>query len=457
MNIPVAKIAAVSAAGTCIIASYCLWQRYILLGNSRFKFRMHRAARALLDTAVLAAASVGTATLAIIQPRLLLTVVSTLLSPAAQYGIRYGPHPRQTLDVHSALAGRTAAAALLHPLPARRGSSPPVSTLRPLVVFVHGGAWAFGESWQYAAACRKAAQLGAVAASVSYRLYPHGNAQDMVDDVILALQHLVLNAAQWGIDTERITLVGHSAGAHLVSMAQMRLAAAAVASNHHHANAPAGVAAAVSNKSGGLQAALPVSVLMAQRILGGLTGAVLKSGVYDIARHYDWEAHRTVGNVAWLSPMDPACGGVEGAHNNSPALLLPSLAPAAAKLLPPQIVYHSPWDETAPFDSAVQLVRALHAAGVQRSWLVTPRHGHFEGHADVMIALMGGNPDAKHSSTYGADLSKAYLQLLAQAIAGERPDGALQELPPYRRIPSEAHLTSMRKQGLQVLDELAKL
>lgn len=461
MSLSTGSIALSAIAGSSLAASYGVWRRYVLLGHPGFKFRMSRAARALLDVAVLTAASVGTAALALSQPRLLLTVISTLLSPAARYGVRYGSHPRQTLDIHSAMSGGTAAAALLHPLPAQRSDTSPSSMQRPLVVFVHGGAWAFGESWQYAAVCRKTAQLGVVAASVSYRLYPHGDAQDMADDVILALQYLILNAQQLGIDPARITLVGHSAGAHLVCMAQLRLATAAAGQN----TAAMGTAASTASwfaadripPRGSVHAPVPVSAEMARRILRGITGAILKSGVYDIARHYEWESRRSMADVSWLGPMDPACGGPTGANAHSPALQLADMPPAAVALLPPQVVYHSPWDETVPFDTAVQLGHALARAGAPRFHLVTPTHGHFEGHGDVMIALMGGNPDAKHSPTYGAELSKAYLRLISQVMAGEVPAGTVQPLPQHQRIHSEARLMGMRKTGHSMLAADAKL
>ena len=110
MNVTPSSLALAALGGCSLAASWGVWRRYVLLGHPGFKFRMSRAARALLDVAVLSLANLGTATLAISQPRMLLTVVSTLLSPAAKYGVRYGPHPRQTLDIHAAMPGRTAAA-----------------------------------------------------------------------------------------------------------------------------------------------------------------------------------------------------------------------------------------------------------------------------------------------------------------------------------------------------------
>lgn len=90
----------------------------------------------------------------------------------------------------------------------------------PLVVFVHGGAWARGdmrmmegsdklEHWQ---------SLGYAVASVNYRLVPDATVFQQAEDVASALAYLHDNAGRLGFDAERIALTGHSAGAHLVAL-----------------------------------------------------------------------------------------------------------------------------------------------------------------------------------------------------------------------------------------------
>jgi arylformamidase len=98
----------------------------------------------------------------------------------------------------------------------------------PLVVFVHGGGWRVGD--KTGAAIEGKRQLfdeaGWAFASVNYRLSPEPH--DLADpdrvtypthpqDVADALAFLDVEADELGIDTSRIGLVGHSAGAGIVS------------------------------------------------------------------------------------------------------------------------------------------------------------------------------------------------------------------------------------------------
>jgi arylformamidase len=86
---------------------------------------------------------------------------------------------------------------------------------------VHGGAWALGdkgrgEVWQ--AKAQRWLARGVALASVNYRLVPEVDVQAQVADLRMALLHLRRQAAAWGLDRERVVLVGHSAGAHLLAL-----------------------------------------------------------------------------------------------------------------------------------------------------------------------------------------------------------------------------------------------
>lgn len=98
---------------------------------------------------------------------------------------------------------------------------------RPIVVYVHGGAWAVGD---------KANQLDHKLAlfqkenylfiSVNYRLSPENSDfgpnrikfPDHNEDVADAVKWIWENVAQYGGDRDKMVLMGHSAGAHLVSL-----------------------------------------------------------------------------------------------------------------------------------------------------------------------------------------------------------------------------------------------
>ncbi|MFM5955450.1 MAG: alpha/beta hydrolase [Novosphingobium sp.] len=90
----------------------------------------------------------------------------------------------------------------------------------PLVVFVHGGGWKRG-SKDTASGSYKAPHYtgeGYAYASINYRLVPDNTVEDEASDVAAAVRYLIDNAERLGFDPTRIVLMGHSAGAHLVSL-----------------------------------------------------------------------------------------------------------------------------------------------------------------------------------------------------------------------------------------------
>ncbi len=127
-------------------------------------------------------------------------------APALQGGeeIAYGRDPLQRLRLWRAIlaqvGGQRAAA--------------------PLVIFVHGGGWSQG-SMDNATGRHKAPHFtgnGYAFASINYRLVPQATVEQQAADVSLALKALLDRAGEYGIDRNRVVLMGHSAGAHLVAL-----------------------------------------------------------------------------------------------------------------------------------------------------------------------------------------------------------------------------------------------
>ena len=99
----------------------------------------------------------------------------------------------------------------------------PTAEVCPAVIWVHGGSWQAGD---------KATRLtnlkadhfidsGHVFVSVNYRLASEDNDTrwpDFGSDVAAATAWVADNADDLGVDPERISLIGHSSGAHLVSI-----------------------------------------------------------------------------------------------------------------------------------------------------------------------------------------------------------------------------------------------
>jgi acetyl esterase/lipase len=100
----------------------------------------------------------------------------------------------------------------------------------PVVVFLHGGAWAFANP-RAGAAFRNLpvilshlAETGYVVAAVEYRFSGEASFPAPVEDVQAAIRFLRTNGARFGLDGTRIGLWGMSAGAYLAAMAAMNCA-----------------------------------------------------------------------------------------------------------------------------------------------------------------------------------------------------------------------------------------
>ena len=89
----------------------------------------------------------------------------------------------------------------------------------PIMLYVHGGGWAFGDKQAVARKPGFFCGSGWLFASANYRFVPEVTPADQVRDVARAIAWLHEHAAEFGGDPERIYLMGHSAGGHLVALA----------------------------------------------------------------------------------------------------------------------------------------------------------------------------------------------------------------------------------------------
>ncbi|WP_273727370.1 alpha/beta hydrolase [Brucella gallinifaecis] len=110
--------------------------------------------------------------------------------------IRYGSRDREVLDI--ILPDRLAHGAPIH-------------------VFVHGGYWRSGEKENYRFVAAPVLAVGGIAAIIEYDLMPDQRLDVLVDQVRRSVYWIEKNADKFGADPRRITISGHSAGAHLAS------------------------------------------------------------------------------------------------------------------------------------------------------------------------------------------------------------------------------------------------
>ena len=91
--------------------------------------------------------------------------------------------------------------------------------LAPCLVFFHGGGWVIGDLDSHDVVCRKLTDEGQLMViSVDYRLAPEHKFPAAVDDAIAATNWIADNAKQLGIDAERLTVGGDSAGGNLAAV-----------------------------------------------------------------------------------------------------------------------------------------------------------------------------------------------------------------------------------------------
>lgn len=124
-----------------------------------------------------------------------------LANPAVvrETGLRYGAHRRQRLDVYA---------------PAASASAAP----HPVVVFLHGGYWTYFGRRDFAFVGCALAERGLIAVLPDYRRHPRVRLDAQLHDAALAVRWALRHARAYGGDAARLTLAGHSSGAHLAAL-----------------------------------------------------------------------------------------------------------------------------------------------------------------------------------------------------------------------------------------------
>ena len=204
---------------------------------------------------------------------------------------------------------------------------------RPAVMLVHGGAWRHGDKDAYTDAAERLARAGYVAAAINYRLVPAGIYPAAVQDCFCALSYLRANAEAYGIDPERIAVMGYSAGGHLTSL--MGVAADEPLHAPDCAWGPTGAPAAV----------IPAGTNHDLRMNPGneLVSDFVGGSIDDIPETWDL-----------ASPITHVREG---------------------RAAPPYLVIHGS-DDVVEIDGATAMVDALRASGNQASFLELEGAGH---------------------------------------------------------------------------------
>jgi acetyl esterase/lipase len=112
---------------------------------------------------------------------------------SVKQGIAYGDDPRQKMDIY---------------MP--DGLRKPACT----VLFFYGGRWTTGERGLYRFAGQALSSIGCVTAIANYRVYPKNRYPVFMEDAARAFVFMHQHASEYGGDSKRLFVAGHSAGAY---------------------------------------------------------------------------------------------------------------------------------------------------------------------------------------------------------------------------------------------------
>lgn len=87
----------------------------------------------------------------------------------------------------------------------------------PVHIFIHGGYWRMFSRSDYSYVANTVTKAGAIAVIVDYALMPEVRMAAIVDQIRRAKQWVLDNIAAHGGDPARLSVSGHSAGAHLAT------------------------------------------------------------------------------------------------------------------------------------------------------------------------------------------------------------------------------------------------
>ncbi|TJX67008.1 MAG: alpha/beta hydrolase [Mesorhizobium sp.] len=110
--------------------------------------------------------------------------------------VAYGPHEAERLD-------------LFFPEGPRQDL--------PVHIFIHGGYWRMFTKSDYSYVAERVTSAGAIAVVIDYALMPAVRMAAIVDQIRRARQWVLDNIASHGGDPGRLSVSGHSAGAHLAT------------------------------------------------------------------------------------------------------------------------------------------------------------------------------------------------------------------------------------------------
>jgi acetyl esterase/lipase len=237
---------------------------------------------------------------------------------------------------------------------------PASTTSPPLVVWIHGGGWMFGDR-RYLPETLRPNQLfdelgaaGLAVATIDYRHALEAHFPAQLHDAKAALRYLRAYADALGIDTTKIGVWGESAGGHL---------AALVGLTGQHAE--------LEGALGVLGQSSAVDVVVDWYGVADLAGRPRDGRIPEITAELPPEL---------LTPPEVLVAGGDDEHALAVASPVSYVTPAA----PPFLLIHGTADTVVPYVQSEVLAQALSNAGVSAQLVSIEDAEHiFNGHDDI--------------------------------------------------------------------------
>src|SRR3990167_2289420 len=109
--------------------------------------------------------------------------------------IEYGSHERQKLDIYL-----------------------PKHVPKSTIIFWHGGSWLSGDKSSYNLFAKSLTKLGVAVVATNYRLFTDARWNTIIEDGARATAWVQNNIQDYGVETQNIIAMGHSAGAYIAAM-----------------------------------------------------------------------------------------------------------------------------------------------------------------------------------------------------------------------------------------------
>lgn len=202
----------------------------------------------------------------------------------------------------------------------------------PLVIYIHGGGWQYGSKVGGSlATMKKLTRSGFALASINYRLSSRAPFPAQVQDVLCAVRFLRKQSNSFGVDGQRIGLIGISAGGNLAMLA------ATAGDQTQFVTGPY------------------------QEVSSRVQGAVSLSGHMDLtANNFTSVTQQYIRNLL---------GGVATKASASPSTYVD-------KTDPPLFIIHGQADSRVPISQATDFVGLAHSRGAEVQYFAVKNANH---------------------------------------------------------------------------------